>query len=302
MPAVIHRDDLILQQFIQGLAVFPVAPTIVVIFRRRLDRPAIGAVVALVPPAVGNRQVEHAVHRRLHAGGAGGFQRIDRVVQPDIAAGNQPAREAEVIAFHHQQLALELGPARDFVDAADQLLAGLVGRVRLAGENEQHRPVGIVDDLAHPVHVFEHQRGALVGREAAREADGQHVGIEWIGVLEHALQVRLGTMIAQVLLGNAMVQAVQHLGFQGLMHGPEMVIRDGIHLAPELDVGQPPAPFVTELVVEQILPFLGQEGGNMDAVGDVAHRRIFRRQLRPHVGKNVRRNLAVDARDAVVVA
>ena len=41
-----------------------------------------------------------------------------------------------------------------------------------------HRPVLVVEDRGQPVEVAEDQRAALVGGEAAGEADGQRVGIE----------------------------------------------------------------------------------------------------------------------------
>ena len=61
---------------------------------------------------------------------------------------------------------------------ADQILPGHVGGMRLAGEQEQHRALRVAENFAQPVEVFEQQRGALVGGEAAREADGEHVRID----------------------------------------------------------------------------------------------------------------------------
>ena len=69
--------------------------------RRRLvveqllaDGPAVDAVLArLGPPAVEDRAVEHAVHRRLHARRAARLERPPRRVEPDVdAAGEQRAR------------------------------------------------------------------------------------------------------------------------------------------------------------------------------------------------------------------
>ena len=48
----------------------------------------------------------------------------------------------------------------------------------LAGEDDLHRPVLVVEDRRQPVEVAEDQRAALVGGEAAGEADGQRLGIE----------------------------------------------------------------------------------------------------------------------------
>ena len=63
-------------------------------------------------------------------------------------------------------------------DALDQLLAGLVGRVGLAGEDELHRVVGVVDQFEEVIEVLEEQVGPLVRGEPAGKADRQRVGIE----------------------------------------------------------------------------------------------------------------------------
>ena len=63
-------------------------------------------------------------------------------------------------------------------DLGDQFLAAVVLGMGLAGEDELHRPILVVDEGGEAVEVAEDQRAALVGGEAAGEADGQGVGIE----------------------------------------------------------------------------------------------------------------------------
>jgi hypothetical protein len=106
--AVVHRDHAVLQQLVQGARLVLVALRGIEAVGRRLDRPAVLAVVALAPPAVEHRQVDGAVDRRLHARGARGFQRVDRVVEPDVDAGHHAPRQVQVVAFDQQDAALEL--------------------------------------------------------------------------------------------------------------------------------------------------------------------------------------------------
>ncbi|MNW11134.1 hypothetical protein D3C71_2085090 [compost metagenome] len=73
----------------------------------------------------------------------------------------------------------------------------------LAGEQKQHRAVGIADDLAQPLRIMEEQRGTLVGGEAAGEADDQQVGVARIDELQHAVEVGGRALVAQVLLADA---------------------------------------------------------------------------------------------------
>ena len=117
--------------------------------RGRLDRPAVLAVVALVPPAVEHREVERAVDARLHARRAGGLQRVRRgcsATRPRPAPGG--ARGAGRSPRRTGSGPRTPGAATSCTMRADQLLARLVGRVRLAGEEEQHRALRVAERSA----------------------------------------------------------------------------------------------------------------------------------------------------------
>src|SRR5207248_2205479 len=60
--AVVERDDLVLQYLVERARFLVVAAVRIEVGRGRLDGPAVAAVVALVPPAVQDRQVDDAVH------------------------------------------------------------------------------------------------------------------------------------------------------------------------------------------------------------------------------------------------
>ena len=124
-----------------------VAPVLVELRRRRLDPPAVLAVVALVPPAIQDGEVDHAIHARFHPRGSRCLQRMDGVVEPHIHAGHEPPRDVQVVALDEQQPSLELLLARHVHQRADQLLAGFVRRMRLAGEEKHHRPKPMVSTL-----------------------------------------------------------------------------------------------------------------------------------------------------------
>ncbi len=72
----------------------------------------------------------------------------------------------------------DLGVVGEADDLLDQLLAAVVGRVRLAGDDQLDRPLGVQQQRLEPLGVAQHQRQPLVRRHAAREADRQHVGVE----------------------------------------------------------------------------------------------------------------------------
>lgn len=102
----------------------------------------------------------------------------------------------QVIVFEQQDTAFELTALGELDDLADQLLPRFVGWMRLAGKNEQYRALRIGKNFAQPVEIVEQQRGALVGGEAAGEADGQHRRIGRIGKPQDTFQMRLRALVA----------------------------------------------------------------------------------------------------------
>ena len=89
---VVHRHDLVLEQSIQVLRVRPVLRAFVRVRLAAADGPAVGAVVALVPPAVEHGAVDDPVHGGLHAARARCLERPARVVQPHVDALDEVAR------------------------------------------------------------------------------------------------------------------------------------------------------------------------------------------------------------------
>ena len=142
------------------------------------DGEAVGAVVAFAPPAVQDAEVQAAVATGLHAAGAGGFERAARVVQPDVAAGHHLARDVDVVVLDEHQVAREFAVFAQMDDLLDEALAVVVARVGLAGEDELDGPLLVAAQFHDVLELLENQRRALVGGEAAGEADGQRVGIQ----------------------------------------------------------------------------------------------------------------------------
>ena len=56
-------------------------------------------------------------------------------------------------------------------------MATTIGRVRLTGEEELYRVLGVVDDALQTLQVGEEQVCTLVSGEATPEADEQGVGV-----------------------------------------------------------------------------------------------------------------------------
>ncbi len=107
-------------------------------------------------------------------------------------------------------------------DALDVALALVVARMGLAGEDELHRALRVLHEAHHVVEAVEDQRGALVGGEAAREADGQRVGIEQRVEGDEVL------MRAALPLEEAAAGELDQLAAQIVAQGPEFLVGDEV--------------------------------------------------------------------------
>ena len=85
------------------------------------------------------RHVRRAVDGRLHAARAAGFERLARVVQPHVAALHQEVGDVQVVVVDEGDAPAEHRVERAPVDPLQVMLADVVGRVRLAGEDDLHR-------------------------------------------------------------------------------------------------------------------------------------------------------------------
>ena len=144
VAVVVARDDVVLEVPVEVQRVGPVLRGLVRVGLATADGPAVVAVVALVPPAVEDAEVEDAVLRGLHAAGAGRLQRPPRGVEPDVDALHQEAGDVHVVVLEEEDAAGGTrGDRRALEDLLDELLAGLVGRMGLAGEDDLDRSLRV---------------------------------------------------------------------------------------------------------------------------------------------------------------
>ena len=179
-PVVEQRRDRLGEQLIEGGGLKLVPPGRVRHAVGGRDLPPVAAVVPLVPPAVPDGQVEAAVQCDLHAGGTGGLQGPQRVVQPDVAACHQERGERHVVVGQeHDPAADRLGVGEPH-HLLDQPLAALVRRMRLARDHDLDGPLRVEQQRGQPLRVVQHQRQALVRRHPAGEPDREDVRVEHV--------------------------------------------------------------------------------------------------------------------------
>ena len=143
-----------------------------------LDQPAVVAREPFRPPAVADAQVQRAVHRRLHAARAAGFERLARCVEPDVAALHEQVRHVQVVVIDERDAA---GRAADRAPGGTRA-ADDACRLRRPGapcrRTRIARDVGAVRRAAQPIDIAKHQIGPLVAGEPPGESNRQRGGIE----------------------------------------------------------------------------------------------------------------------------
>ncbi len=138
----------------------------------------------------------------LHAAGAAGFQRPQRRVQPDVRALHQVARHSPCRSLPETPggAGTRAARARWTICWINSLPASSRGCALPAKMICTGRS-GWLRMRLQPLHVAQHQRGPLVGGEAAREADGQGVRVQhFVGRvdvrLRRAATLQLGAQVA----------------------------------------------------------------------------------------------------------
>src|SRR5215467_5643897 len=109
------------------------------IFGRIADSPAVTGVVALIPPAIENAEIGNSIHSRFLAAGAAGFQRSTWIVQPDIHALCQEVSRVHLVIFNECDMSCELRVESQGINLMDQMLAMLIGGMRLSRKHDLYR-------------------------------------------------------------------------------------------------------------------------------------------------------------------
>ena len=299
-----HRNDLLGERPVKIGAVHAVLLLDIIRVGIAADGKTVGAVVAFAPPAVENAKIQAAIAAGLHAAGAGRFQRTARVVQPHVAAGNHLPCDVNVVVFDKHHAACQSAVFAQVNDLLDEALALVVARMRLAGENKLHGPLLVMREFHDVVELLENQRRALVSRKAAREADGQRVGIQQA---VEADEIALGH--ALVLEQQPAADELDHLAPQFVAQRPKLLVgnkRRVGHFFPEFRVVNRRRPILSVLFIPHldhalffVLHFFPPElahgtfhpAEQVDAVGDVADGDFFNGRAGikglPHVAADV---------------
>src|SRR5262249_43171198 len=155
--------------------------------------------------------------------------RAARVVEPDIDAGDELARDADVVVLEEDDVRLEARVASGLDDTTDDVLAVRVLRVSLPGVDDLDGPLGGVEELGRALDVVEKEVGALVDRETPREADREDGRREDLRRLRHLKREPPAreevARLAEAHIGDELLLALD-------LHRPELLVRDLVDRRP----------------------------------------------------------------------
>ena len=218
---IVGGNNFLFEQAVQRKTIRLCLHVRVVIFSLFPDSPAILAVVALGPPAIEDAAIWLSIQRSLLTTGSTGLVRADRVVKPEIRAGDQVASHTDIIIFQEDDFAAKCITARDTIHLLDQSLPRLVSRMCLAGKNDLYRPLWIVQNSTYTFNVAENERCPFVGCVAPGKANNESISIQH--ALEFSHLHRAFTQ-AQVLLSQTPARVVNESLFPLHMRLPEFFI------------------------------------------------------------------------------
>ena len=200
--------------------------------------------------------------------------------------------DLHVVVLEDVDPAAELGRPRALEDLLDDPLAGSVGRMGLAREHDLDRALLVPQHARQPLDVAEQQPGPLVGREAAREADGQDVRIErGLELGEH----RRRLAVTRELAAQPPAREMGELALLAEMRVPQVARGDPVDAFPE------PAALGAGIEIVEVRPDaleqlgdrIADPGRPVDAVGDAKDRPIH------HLGPRLVGGLGVQVADRV---
>ena len=140
--------------------------------------PSVGSVVAFFPPSIKDAEVHDSVERGLLPAGSTRLQRKTRSIEPNVDPLDEELGHMHIVVFQECYVAAQLMVGAKVQDFMNEIAAGFIGWVGLAGEDQLDRAPLVMEQLFQPFEVAEQQGGPFVGGKAPGEADGESFGVE----------------------------------------------------------------------------------------------------------------------------
>ena len=202
----------------------------------------------------------------------------------------------DVVIFHKDQPVLYIVATGYVENLFDQLLASLVRRMGLPGEDDLNRTLGVGENLHESLGILENQVGPLVRGETTGKADGQVPGIE--EVPDPADLRKSGALLLE-FQNFSIPDEGDQLFFPPLVGRPDLGIRSRVDPLPNIAPFSPMEIVGADVPVEEVGHLHAQPSLYMDSVGDVADGNLLLRKVGVDIPPHLPGDLTVDLGDAV---
>ena len=205
-------------------------------------------------------------------------------------------RHSDVVIVYKEDLAEELGPLGDLEDMSDQPLPASVSRVRLTGEDKDHRVIGVIDDLGESLEVCKEEVRSLVGGKATTKTDEKSLRGKCLeethqhgGVL---IEVAHMCLVATTqILDEATLELQPPLPYILIGSLPDTV--------PQLETILIPQDALADALLHKVSPRGSHPGRQVDAIGHVAYVKLLGEVSLPDGGKHLPGDLTMQLADAI---
>ena len=137
---------------------------------------------------------------------------------------------------------------------------------------------------------------ALVGGETASETNKQGIRVDFLHKADHAAGVSL---ILQPALAELLSNVIYELGLQGHASTPDFCIGHIVDCVPDFLVALVSKVTGIEMLGIKLTPFGSTPGGEVYAIGDVAHMTFFGEVAAPDMLEHFLGNFTVEPADAI---
>ncbi len=144
------------------------------------QRPAHCRGIGFSPPAIQLRHINAAIDQHFHAAGSARLPWSARCIKPDVHPLHHVLGQMHIVVAEEDRARTCFGAADKLHPVPDHILAGLIRRMRLAGNDELHGTLWIIQQAQQALRIMQQQIGALIGGKAPRKAHGQNMFIKYI--------------------------------------------------------------------------------------------------------------------------
>ena len=204
----------------------------------------------------------------------------------------------DVVVFDENNFSLEFRHAADLVNFLDEFFARLIGGMGFAGKDQLDRSLSVVDDAGKAIEVAEDECGSFVGGKSPCKADGENFRVKKsFGGTNGCRRL----VVAQTLLAHFLPNEFYEVVFEPLVNLPNFFVGNFLDCFPRFGLSDAIFPDVAGTGFDKSAHGVGDPGGGVDTVCDVADGDFVNRDVGPDTAPHVAGDAAMDFAHSVGV-